>query len=67
MRIRKATQKDMGRINEIVKEGLFQEWLNQYLGDAKKIKEDVESDFNSFKCKSGLSDHKVLIAGVVVR
>lgn len=49
MKIRKAIEKDIERINEICKEGLIQEHTLQDSDDGKKIKEDVEYDFSFHK------------------
>ena len=50
MTIRKANKKDIGRINEICKEGLIKEHTLQNFGkNNRKIKEDVEYDFNFHK------------------
>jgi len=59
--MRKASEKDIGRINEICKDGIFQEWTIQHSGkDEKKIKEDAENDFNFHKktIKKNLKDKK---------
>lgn len=60
MKIRKAIDKDIVRINEIVKSGIYQEASLQHLGNKKKVKEDVEFDFNFHKKTIGknLKDKK---------
>ncbi len=60
MKIRKATSKDIKKINEIGLEGLFQEHPLQNPENKKKIKQDVEDDFEFHKktIKKNLLDRK---------
>jgi L-amino acid N-acyltransferase YncA len=60
MKIRKATKKDIERINEIGLEGLFQEHTFQNPKNKKKIRQGVKEDFEFHKktIKNNLKDKK---------
>ena len=60
MKIRKAIQEDIVRINEIVLEGLFQEHSLQNPNDKRKIKQGVKNDieFHKKTIKKNLQDKK---------
>jgi len=60
MKIRKATSKDIEKINEIGLEGLFQEHALQNPKNKKKIKKGVNEDFEFHKrtIRKNLQDNK---------
>jgi len=60
MKIRKATEKDIPRIDKICEDGIYQEHSLQNPGDKKKISEGAESDlkFHRRTIRKNLEDKK---------